>query len=495
MNRGTRVEKKNNTVIIYIVLALAPLLGAALLLLKYRIGFGELSFFNSPWNDELSYYKQIEGVINYGIPKGYFGYNESRAAIGTFGPWSPILLLPYAVVGRIIGLGFYQIFAFNLLICSLTIVGISFFLKLNWKAAAAIAGLFALNANTIRYTMSISPEIVIMICALWMFAFLYKYEECQEERYINGFMILMICLTLARGYYAIFCLTGIFVVRNGRKKVIIFISAMLSAVLYLGIVHFFCSPYFRPLINMELIELLWKSPMAFVTSSVDIIINGFKRMPDFINEMVKFGSFGAVYYILSGAVIVISLLAGLVKRSKTIILSVINFVLMVMAIWLLYDVETAIRHLMGLVLALSAVSFIILAKSSGAAQVFTIILLVSTFFLTFFGETDFVIRPPQADGLLESDIDNTAFDIEYAKDGWENTVIWSISCDYRYLYALPKGAGINLCTEDYIYENAGNLRSKYIAINSDNEGLKKAALDNEWTNVEEIGAVSIYATR
>ena len=34
-------------------------------------------------NDSLFYYKVVEAIAKYGIPRGYFGYNESHALIGT----------------------------------------------------------------------------------------------------------------------------------------------------------------------------------------------------------------------------------------------------------------------------------------------------------------------------------------------------------------------------------------------------------------------------
>ena len=33
----------------------------------------------SEWNDELFYYKQVEGILAHGYPYGYFGFNESHA--------------------------------------------------------------------------------------------------------------------------------------------------------------------------------------------------------------------------------------------------------------------------------------------------------------------------------------------------------------------------------------------------------------------------------
>ena len=63
---------------------------------------------NSQWNDEVIYYKTIEGITEYGIPQGYFGYNESRASIGTFGAWSPIIYMFDAIWGGVFGWNLYS---------------------------------------------------------------------------------------------------------------------------------------------------------------------------------------------------------------------------------------------------------------------------------------------------------------------------------------------------------------------------------------------------
>lgn len=47
----------------------------------------------SEWNDELFYYKQVEGILSHGYPQGYFGFNESHALKLSFAAWSPVLVL------------------------------------------------------------------------------------------------------------------------------------------------------------------------------------------------------------------------------------------------------------------------------------------------------------------------------------------------------------------------------------------------------------------
>ena len=55
------------------------------------------------WNDELSYYKQIEAMVKYGYPQGYFGYSLTHARDLSFGEWSVFLLIPYAIIGKMFG--------------------------------------------------------------------------------------------------------------------------------------------------------------------------------------------------------------------------------------------------------------------------------------------------------------------------------------------------------------------------------------------------------
>ena len=37
---------------------------------------GEVYLPASEWNDELFYFKQVEGILYNGFPQGYFGFNE-----------------------------------------------------------------------------------------------------------------------------------------------------------------------------------------------------------------------------------------------------------------------------------------------------------------------------------------------------------------------------------------------------------------------------------
>ena len=66
-------------------------------------GIGQVYLPNSEWNDELFYFKQVESIVNFGYPQGYFGFNESHALKLSFAAWSPVLVFPWILWGLLFG--------------------------------------------------------------------------------------------------------------------------------------------------------------------------------------------------------------------------------------------------------------------------------------------------------------------------------------------------------------------------------------------------------
>ena len=92
--------------------------GAALFLgLVYLVVYrgGAVWLPAGPNNDEVIYNRQLVGILTDGQPKGVFGYNEGRAAVGHFGAWGPVLLYLYALPGVLVGAGVNTMLGCNLL--------------------------------------------------------------------------------------------------------------------------------------------------------------------------------------------------------------------------------------------------------------------------------------------------------------------------------------------------------------------------------------------
>ena len=475
------------------ILALVPFAAVLLLLLRFHVPATELSIFNSPWNDELSYYKQIEAIVFHGMPRGFFGYNESRALVGTFGPWTPCLLFPYALVFRLVGMGTYRIVFTNLLLASLTLVGCSRLLRFGRKSVIAVSLLFLSCANFARYALSVSPELMVMLGVVWMLSFLLAYERTQEGKHLYAYWALLAFLTLLRGYYAVYALAGVCLARGKARKILTAAVALCSALLYFAVVHFFCSPYFRPLINVDLFRLLVSSPLHFCTSSLVVLRDGLLQTQGFAAAALADGSLVGVFYLLTAVVVLASLLVGAINRNKTAVFSAACLVLLVAALWLLYDVYSGSRHVMASVLALGFIAVDSLCRTH--RQGLAVLPLVCAMaFLTYCRETEFEIGPPRADGNVDGAVGNAGFEMAFSENGWDNTVIWTLGCDYRYLYALPAGAGINLCTGDYVVGNAGALKSKYIALQDAHGEWQPLVASENWRLEAEIGPVSVYST-
>ena len=71
-------------------------------LVVYRVPVTEIFLPVSSWSDEVIYSKQLSAAVQYGAPQGYFGFNESHAAVGTYAAWGPAVFLVYALPGLLL---------------------------------------------------------------------------------------------------------------------------------------------------------------------------------------------------------------------------------------------------------------------------------------------------------------------------------------------------------------------------------------------------------
>ena len=84
-------DKRYMTLLKAVLMALLPLLCCLVRTAAEGRSIGQVYLPSSEWNDELFYFKQVEGIVNYGFPRGYFGFNESHALQLSFAAWSPVL--------------------------------------------------------------------------------------------------------------------------------------------------------------------------------------------------------------------------------------------------------------------------------------------------------------------------------------------------------------------------------------------------------------------
>lgn len=98
-----------------------------------RESIGQVYLPSSEWNDELFYFKQVEGIVNYGFPLGYFGFNESHALQLSFAAWSPVLVFPWILWGLVFGWNLLSPVICNIVLMTVTIFVFVWLVKPTWK--------------------------------------------------------------------------------------------------------------------------------------------------------------------------------------------------------------------------------------------------------------------------------------------------------------------------------------------------------------------------
>lgn len=246
-----------------VLLALLPVLCCVVRAAVSGHTIGDVYLPNSEWNDELFYYKQVEGIVNYGYPQGYFGFNESHGLKLSFAAWSPVLVVPWVIWGLLFGWNLLSPVVCNILLMTAASFLFVYLARPTWKQLGILAALFCAYTPFTRYMMSVMPEIICMSHLIVFYGLaLYYGRNCDTEGMerksraaLIGMFALAAYLTLMRPYMVLFLLLPSFYwIKAARKKGkqwrgIVGSGAVcgVTVVSYALIKHYFGAEYFAPL--------------------------------------------------------------------------------------------------------------------------------------------------------------------------------------------------------------------------------------------------------
>ena len=159
-----------------IIVTMLPVFSAMLMCMTQRVSILDLympNAINFDWNDEVFYYKQIEGIRDYGLPQGYFGYNESHAVYGTLGAWSPVLYLFFGLYSKIFGWNYVDPIWCNLILLTIAMGVFALRLHLNLKQTFSLCALYLVFIPITRFSLLCMAEVIvffllILFCAVWL---------------------------------------------------------------------------------------------------------------------------------------------------------------------------------------------------------------------------------------------------------------------------------------------------------------------------------------
>lgn len=152
-------KRERMTCLRAVILACLPLIACLVYCAARGQSIGQVYLPSSERNDELIYYKQVEAILRYGYPRGYFGFNESHALRLSFAAWSPALMLPWVLWGLVFGWNLLSPVLCNIFLLTAAMLLFGLLAKPDWKQLGVTTLLFFLFVPFTWYMLCGMPEI------------------------------------------------------------------------------------------------------------------------------------------------------------------------------------------------------------------------------------------------------------------------------------------------------------------------------------------------
>lgn len=505
-----KIKINKSSICIYICFLIFPLICCKVMCIVSGCSIRSIYFPQSNWNDEIIYYKMVEGIVNGGI-KGYFGYNESHAILGHMSTWSPLLVIFWCLFGWIFGWTMLSPIYCNITLIAIAMILFSILVKPNWSQTFAILSMYALSQYITRYTLSLLPEIAVyalLIVFLGLIINLNNTTILEKKYEIKVYLSLAIAvlLSLMRPYYLLLILLSSYELYKYNKKKGVIVGGsvcVISIICYFIIYHYFTAPYFAQLLEMSWINEIVKNPFLGCRDMVANLIiethNLFVLIGDFADNPLM-----AISYIIFFTYITLFLVKAKTERmengNKIFLLFWSGFMLaQFLSIIFCFTIESGVKHIQELLMAGVFISGIYLK-----AKDYKYILILSIFLFALSADDGYMWEIPEFSEKKYEEISlgkeqwssNTQMD---EIEEWNNTVLWVLSdkkgaTPWQYLYAIPEGMGINICKKDYVMDNYLNLKGKYIFINEGGTIDNKFQMDNKQL-VADYGSIHVWMIR
>lgn len=505
-------DKRYMTLLKAVLMALLPVVCCLVRTAAEGRSIGQVYLPASEWNDELFYFKQVESIVNYGFPRGFFGFNESHALQLSFAAWSPVLVFPWILWGLLFGWNLMSPVICNIVLLTITMFVFVWLVKPTWKQLGILTILFSLYTLFTRYMLSGMPE-VICFCMLILF---YGLAMSYLKRETKGKLIAMfgvsVLLTLMRPYMLLFLMLACFFWIRKNKCigwVGSFVVVAVTGITYVLIKHYLGAEYFTPLFYTDWIT-------TFFTEGIGA---GFKNFfgtlhwkgLEFYRHCIAgvktglaSGAFFDGYLLLLAILLVQSILdirtlrrtqwaergvmesADEKKALKNQVIIEVHFALsliaMLFAHLLMYKMVEGSKHFLTFI---AAGIFIV---SMLQTRYYKKAVLLGAAFLYLYSykavepydyQVPYVTqdRQEQVDYWQQIFAENLTLATENVPN-YENVIIWTFGDEtpegnqnlkWQLLYSAPKGFGISCCEREYILEHLTELKSKYIATVSGGE--------------------------
>lgn len=514
MNKQINSKQFLNGIFV-VIFILTPLISAVLFCLKDGKVISDIYIPLGGWSDEITYYKQIEGILSHGMPRGYFGYNQSKALYGPLAVWGVVPLIPYVVWGFFFGWNYCSPIYANIFFC---IVALTFFYRLLRPKKAemiTIALFWVINLFLNRYILSgvieasmIAQLMIVMTCGEYLLSKRIRERREEDSSPVKDRVVFILCtvmvcfLTLARPYFAVFFMIPLWkAIKDKNKKWIAmlpFLAIGIIGVFFLNS-KYFCSTYFSSVITFEKIKSLKFSGL----------LESILEMAKLIWYAVRYKGSGPGWYYL----LLLLELAGMVcvcihRRCSREEIPPIFFVallgdsLIVFSIIVMYSLGVGARHILTLIVV-NALLLIIETHFlwGGILSVVCIGAIIQT------GGTDALPYKNEEYVQYMNTLENEFAEVVKVtrEISYDNVVAMptadrdirnperEVCTYYGILFAMPSGVGISLDYEDF-YDNPQNIKARYILVHPEGS-IRKILEETGMTCVFSNKELMLYETK
>lgn len=484
----TAFYKKYNVLWKAALMALLPLLCCVVTCAAQGRTIGEVYLPNGEWNDELFYFKQVEGMVKYGYPYGYFGFNESHALNLSFAAWSPVLVFPWILWGKLFGWTLMSPVYCNIFLMMLSMFLFVVLVKPTNRQLGILTILFCVFRPFTRYMLSGMPEVICFSMLIIFYALAVSYLRQEGSRIWKLVLMFVISalLTLMRPYFVLFLLlpAGLWIRRSKWGGIAGSLAVLaVTGGLYAAIKHYLGAEYFAPLFNTTWVEkffqegifagikytlgTLWNVGKIFNSMTVESFRSG-------LPAGARFAGFLTVMFVLIWQ----SIVDLRKKRWNRLILNghlAICFVGMLAALLLMYKMDEGSKHLLAFIavgiFAVSLMETVFFKKAMFVGAVFV-------FVYTVKANSPYEYQIPFVTQERCAEVEEWGREFEehlplQIRDvpSYDNVVIWTFTDEtpegttmtaWQILYALPEGFGISCCKSDFLTENFDKLQSRYL---------------------------------
>lgn len=478
MNKNVdKFFNKNNIVkyFLSLILIITPLASVVIYIIITGQGLHLKSFIPQNINDEFGWWIQINAVVKKGMPLGYMGYNESRAMIGSLGPWSILTYYIYGIIGKIIGWNYYSMVWANWILLSFSLFIFVILVKPSnkQKIVAMITYLLCGAVTTYYSILSMSDSCRCSIGIIMISLIIYLIRK-EKVGIVCKIIIFFVCFIGVSVYYPliIFCyflFYYLFKTKDKRLRFIIsFVISLLILVLSFKFNNLFRAPYFD-VSNLDIFIETFSNTKGIVNKLTYVFIFIGKGCSEFWINLSNMESY-QVFYIFPFIVLCISIVEFIFNKTnrKYMLIAILSLIGFLLGNVILYE-PSAIAKLVRILSSLYLPIYLMLSQTI-SHKVNKIIILVSTLLII-----------PRTINMIDSAIESQyiaskettkinelkdylskyVFEIDETKSEWENTIDIYGYCNHAriYMLALPDGCGMST-----MYEDVNPYLAKYALI-------------------------------